>query len=110
MAVSTGVVPPYRPTRPGCADFSRKSRFGYSWTMTVWFWICRGLSMASVPESRPASGRALLDLFPRQKLLSFCMVPCVIFEDEHLLAVHKPAGWNTHAPGPFAGEGIYDWL
>jgi 23S rRNA (cytosine1962-C5)-methyltransferase len=38
------------------------------------------------------------------------MVPCVIFEDEHLLVVHKPAGWNTHAPAPFAGEGIYDWL
>jgi len=38
------------------------------------------------------------------------MVPCVIFEDEHLLVVHKPAGWNTHAPGPYAGEGIYDWL
>jgi 23S rRNA (cytosine1962-C5)-methyltransferase len=38
------------------------------------------------------------------------MVPCVIFEDEHLLAVHKPAGWNTHAPSPHAGEGIYDWL
>ena len=38
------------------------------------------------------------------------MAPCVIFEDEHLLAVHKPAGWNTHAPGPYAGEGIYDWL
>jgi 23S rRNA (cytosine1962-C5)-methyltransferase len=38
------------------------------------------------------------------------MTPCVIFEDEHLLAVHKPAGWNTHAPGPHAGEGIYDWL
>ncbi|MBW8863893.1 MAG: class I SAM-dependent methyltransferase [Verrucomicrobia bacterium] len=38
------------------------------------------------------------------------MVPCVIFEDEHLLAVHKPAGWNTHAPSPYAGEGIYDWL
>ncbi|MGD1087477.1 MAG: pseudouridine synthase [Verrucomicrobiota bacterium] len=38
------------------------------------------------------------------------MVPCVIFEDEHLLVVHKPAGWNTHAPGPQAGEGIYDWL
>ncbi|HEY5298498.1 MAG TPA: pseudouridine synthase [Verrucomicrobiae bacterium] len=34
----------------------------------------------------------------------------MIFEDEHLLVVHKPAGWNTHAPGPFAGEGIYDWL
>ena len=38
------------------------------------------------------------------------MAPCVIFEDEHLLVVHKPAGWNTHTPGPHAGEGIYDWL
>jgi 23S rRNA (cytosine1962-C5)-methyltransferase len=37
-------------------------------------------------------------------------VPCVILEDDHLLAVNKPAGMNTHAPGPFAGEGIYDWL
>lgn len=36
--------------------------------------------------------------------------PCVVFEDEHLLVVNKPAGWNTHAPSPFAGEGIYDWL
>src|SRR5437773_1580219 len=36
--------------------------------------------------------------------------PCVISEDEHLLVVNKPPGWNTHAPGPFAGEGIYDWL
>ena len=38
------------------------------------------------------------------------MAPCVIFEDEHLLVVSKPAGWNTHAPSPYAGEGIYDWL
>ncbi len=36
--------------------------------------------------------------------------PCVIFEDKHLLVVNKPAGWNTHAPSPFTGEGIYDWL
>jgi 23S rRNA (cytosine1962-C5)-methyltransferase len=36
--------------------------------------------------------------------------PCVIFEDEHLLVVNKPAGMNTHAPGPHAGEGIYEWL
>ncbi|MBI2946885.1 MAG: class I SAM-dependent methyltransferase, partial [Verrucomicrobia bacterium] len=28
----------------------------------------------------------------------------------HLLAVNKPAGLNTHAPAPYAGEGIYDWL
>lgn len=38
------------------------------------------------------------------------MLPCVIFEDEDLLVVNKPAGWNTHAPGPYAGEGVYDWL
>ncbi len=37
-------------------------------------------------------------------------IPCVVFEDEHLLVVNKPAGLNTHAPGPYAGEGIYDWL
>jgi 23S rRNA (cytosine1962-C5)-methyltransferase len=36
--------------------------------------------------------------------------PCVLHEDEHLLAVNKPAGWNTHAPSAYAGEGIYDWL
>jgi len=38
------------------------------------------------------------------------VVPCVIFEDEHLLVVNKPAGLNTHAPSPYAGEGLYDWL
>jgi len=43
-------------------------------------------------------------------MFSWRMAPCVIFEDEHLLVVHKPAGWNTHAPGPHAGEGIFDWL
>jgi 23S rRNA (cytosine1962-C5)-methyltransferase len=45
-----------------------------------------------------------------EKCFHLRMAPCVIFEDEHLLVVHKPAGWNTHAPGPHAGEGIYDWL
>ncbi len=24
--------------------------------------------------------------------------------------VHKPAGMNTHAPAPFAGEGVHEWL
>lgn len=38
------------------------------------------------------------------------MVPCLVFEDAHLLVVNKPAGVNTHAPAPFAGEGIYDWF
>src|SRR5437868_4367766 len=38
------------------------------------------------------------------------MAPCLIFEDDHLLVVNKPAGLNTHAPSPYAGEGIYDWL
>lgn len=27
-----------------------------------------------------------------------------------MLVVNKPPGWNTHAPAPHAGEGIYDWL
>ena len=36
--------------------------------------------------------------------------PCVLFEDEHLLVVNKPAGINTHSPGPFSGEGLYEWL
>lgn len=36
--------------------------------------------------------------------------PCVLFEDEHLLVVNKPAGLNTHAAGPCLGEGLYDWL
>src|SRR3954447_9300869 len=38
------------------------------------------------------------------------MLRCVIFEDDHLLVVNKPAGLNTHAPSAYAGEGIYDWL
>ncbi len=38
------------------------------------------------------------------------IVPCVLHEDDHLLVVNKPPGWNTHAPSPHAGEGIYDWL
>ena len=38
------------------------------------------------------------------------MVPCIIFEDEHLLVVNKPAGMNTHAPAPYAGDGIHEWL
>lgn len=36
--------------------------------------------------------------------------PCVLHEDEHLLVVNKPPGWNTHSPSPYAGEGIYEWL
>lgn len=36
--------------------------------------------------------------------------PCVLYEDEALLVVNKPAGLNTHSPAPHAGEGIYDWL
>ncbi len=34
----------------------------------------------------------------------------VIFEDEHLLVMNKPAGMNTHAPDPHAGEGLHEWL
>ncbi len=34
----------------------------------------------------------------------------MLHEDQELLVVDKPAGWNTHAPSPWSGEGIYDWL
>src|SRR3954447_5939180 len=34
----------------------------------------------------------------------------ILHEDEDLLVINKPAGINTHAPSPYAGEGIYDWL
>src|SRR5436305_12525973 len=34
----------------------------------------------------------------------------LLFEDEHRLVINKPAGMNTHAPSPYAGEGIYEWL
>jgi 23S rRNA (cytosine1962-C5)-methyltransferase len=36
--------------------------------------------------------------------------PCLIFEDDHLLVVDKPAGLNTHSPSRFSGEGLYEWL
>jgi 23S rRNA (cytosine1962-C5)-methyltransferase len=36
--------------------------------------------------------------------------PCVVYEDEHLLVASKPAGLNTHAPSPHAGEGLHEWL
>jgi len=38
------------------------------------------------------------------------VLPCLLFEDDDLLAVNKPAGLNTHAPSPYAGEGLYEWL
>jgi 23S rRNA (cytosine1962-C5)-methyltransferase len=34
----------------------------------------------------------------------------ILFEDEHLLAVNKPSGINTHKPDRFAQDGIYEWL
>lgn len=42
--------------------------------------------------------------------MAFLVKTLLLFEDEHLLVVYKPAGMNTHAPGPFAGEGVHEWL
>src|SRR5215203_5202206 len=36
--------------------------------------------------------------------------PFIVHEDNHLLIVNKPPGWNTHSPSPYAGEGVYEWL
>lgn len=41
---------------------------------------------------------------------SFKLTACVLFEDDDLLVVCKPAGLNTHAPSAHGGEGIYEWL
>lgn len=45
--------------------------------------------------------------FPR---IDLSMDQTVIYEDEHILVVNKPPGWNTHAPSPFASVGLYEWL
>ena len=37
-------------------------------------------------------------------------LPLICFEDDDLLAINKPAGLNTHAPSPYAGEGVFEWL
>ncbi len=59
----------------------------------------------NLAQTGPASGHTA-SMGPRSTLIP----PCVVFEDEDLLVVHKPPGWNTHAPSPYAGEGLYEWL
>jgi 23S rRNA (cytosine1962-C5)-methyltransferase len=34
----------------------------------------------------------------------------ILFEDDHLLAVNKPSGLNTHRPDRFAVDGLHEWL
>ena len=34
----------------------------------------------------------------------------IVYEDDHLLVVDKPAGINTHSASPYSGEGIYEWF
>jgi 23S rRNA (cytosine1962-C5)-methyltransferase len=34
----------------------------------------------------------------------------VLFEDDHLLAVNKPSGLNSHRPHRFAPDGLHEWL
>lgn len=34
----------------------------------------------------------------------------VLFADAHLLAVHKPAGVNTHKPDRYTPDGMHEWL
>src|SRR5258706_15830085 len=53
--------------------------------------------------------RRLCDLERSMEVL-VTIPPCVLYEDEALLVINKPAGLNTHSPSPYAGEGIYEWL
>ena len=34
----------------------------------------------------------------------------ILFEDAHLLVVHKPSGINTHRPDRYAPDGLFEWL
>jgi 23S rRNA (cytosine1962-C5)-methyltransferase len=54
----------------------------------------------------------LLDLHRQSSFFCFHshVLPCLLSEDDHLLVVNKPAGLNTHAPSPYSGEGLFDWL
>ena len=61
---------------------------------------------------------ALLDVPPQRLALSSpgghyapaVSEPWVRFEDEHLLAVAKPAGVNTHRADDHAQDGMYEWV
>ncbi len=70
-----------------------------------------GISYAtSLPVLRCASWFPIRLSLCRDLCFDGRVLPCVLFEDADLLAVNKPAGLNTHAPSPYTGEGIYDWL
>lgn len=58
--------------------------------------------------SETDGGRPTDDSIPPHRTTA--VPPCVVFEDDELLVVDKPPGWNTHAPDPYAGEGIHEWL
>ena len=51
-----------------------------------------------------------MDPIPAPPPWQCSLPPCVRHEDDDVLVVSKPPGWNTHAPAPHAGEGLYDWL
>jgi 23S rRNA-/tRNA-specific pseudouridylate synthase len=61
-------------------------------------------------EERLAAAGGEASASVSMNLRATALPPCVVFEDDDLLVVNKPPGWNTHAPSPYAGEGVYDWL
>ncbi|HTL54587.1 MAG TPA: pseudouridine synthase [Candidatus Limnocylindrales bacterium] len=63
------------------------------------------LSRFPVPHAQGIPDRQSVHLWFHDHVL-----PGLIFEDEHILVFNKPPGLNTHAPSPYAGEGLYDWL
>lgn len=74
--------------------------------------VCASSQLRCAASSARRWRSASLAARRQTELLSFVPPPLVLvlYEDEHLLVVHKPAGWNTHAPAPLAAEGVYDWL
>ena len=46
----------------------------------------------------------------RIHVVNSATLPLILLEDDHLLAIHKPSGINTHKPDRYAQDGIHEWL
>lgn len=71
--------------------------------------FCRKVRLHD-PQFRPEPADGELEIFyPELPVTEFTLDPeLVVFEDEHILAVDKPAGVNT-APSPFSDRDCLTW-
>src|ERR1043166_2542592 len=84
--------------------------FSAAWRTSGWSFARIDWEMPSPPTQSLISCSVSGSSGKARGIFGKLVLPCIIFEDEHLLVVNKPAGRNTPAPRPYAGEGLYDWL